>query len=334
MSLSLSSRTRKHSHRKVGLEISLKYPRPKVISEVNPLTTCGGLVKSTNSLALTLLLSSMSRAFLRFICRGLRGVHAAFPTAPAAGEARIYYKELCDSMEVAPIKVEIFEKFLAGVDSAVRHAYQGAGFGDNERPAPEKELLVNSRIPAVLVSAVATVLRQTLPSLAEEIDRLATYVGDYSWVGFGSDKRTELYRRTHEVDVVKKIPLRRVFSTQQSKSTGQQNGSGTATISFLKGSKSSQSGGGRTRRRCVRCCEVSGDVGPPRSFLWLRMIVKLGLLRSCLCGGMWALDSNNNPWETDPATTGHSNSQAAGNRVDNTNGGNIDGTASILAGVS
>jgi mediator of RNA polymerase II transcription subunit 16, fungi type len=246
----------------------------------------------------------MSRAFLRLICRGLRGIHAAFPTAPVAGEARIYYRELCDAVEAAPIKVETFEKFLAGVDSAVRHAYQGAGFGDNERSAPENQLLVNSRIPAVLVSAVSVVLRQTLPSLSQEIDRLAMYLGDYSWVGFGSDRRTEFYRRTHEIDIVKKIPLRKVYGTQQSKATEQQSNSSTAATAFLKASKLEQTDGGRTRRRCVRCCEVSGDIRPPRPSLWLRMIVKLQLVRSCVCGGMWAFDSSINPWEPNPASLG------------------------------
>jgi mediator of RNA polymerase II transcription subunit 16 len=263
-------------------------------------------------------------------------LYSAYPTAPAAGEARVHYKELCAAMDASPIKVDIFEKFLAGVDSAVRHAYQGAGFGDNERPAPEKELLVNSRIPAVLVSAVATLLRQTVPALEPEIDRMAVYTADYSWLGFGSDRRTELYRRTHEVDVVKKIPLRRVPGRQRANSTGKRSGHGTATattsISLLKGGKPEHNGNKATRRRCVRCCEVSGDVGPPRSFLWLRMIVKLGLLRSCLCGGMWALDSNNNQWEAEHAASGQSNMQTGANRTDNSAAAAV--AASILGGVT
>ena len=75
----------------------------------------------------------MSRAFLRFICRGLRGVYAGYTTSPLSGEARVYYTELFQTLEASPIRIDAYEKFLAGVDSAVRHAYQGAGFGESER---------------------------------------------------------------------------------------------------------------------------------------------------------------------------------------------------------
>ncbi|OGE56422.1 hypothetical protein PENARI_c003G08846 [Penicillium arizonense] len=136
-------------------------------------------LKTTISLPLLILLSSMSRAFLRFICRGLRGVQAGFASAnPASlfGDSRIYYTEICQALETSPVRIDVYEKFLAGVDSAVKHAYQGAGFGDAERPGSEKELLVNARIPPVLISAVATLLRQTVPALKTEINRMAIYL--------------------------------------------------------------------------------------------------------------------------------------------------------------
>jgi mediator of RNA polymerase II transcription subunit 16 len=168
-------------------------------------------VKNSSSLPLLVLLASMSRAFLRFICRGLRGVHAGFAsTNPASlvGDSRVYYTEICQTLESSPVRIDVYEKFLAGVDSAVKHAYQGAGFGDAERPGPEKELLVNARIPPVLTTAVATLLRQTVPALKSEINRMAIYLGDYSWLGFGNDRRTALYRKQREVDILKKCPLR------------------------------------------------------------------------------------------------------------------------------
>jgi mediator of RNA polymerase II transcription subunit 16 len=227
-------------------------------------------VKSTSSLPLLILLSSMSRAFLRFICRGLRGVHAGFTSAnPASlfGDSRIYYTEICQTLENSPVRIDVYEKFLAGVDSAVKHAYQGAGFGDAERPGPEKELLVNARIPPVLISAVATLLRQTVPALKTEINRMAIYLGDYAWLGFGNDSRTAVYRKQRDVDILKKCPLR---------------------PPLLLGCE------GRVaptkKRRCARCCEVSGDTSLPRSMLSFKMTAKLGLLRSCLCGGMWILE--------------------------------------------
>ncbi|KGO75909.1 Mediator complex, subunit Med16 [Penicillium italicum] len=229
-------------------------------------------LKNSPSLPLLILLSSMSRAFLRFICRGLRGVHAGFASAnPASlvGDSRIYYTEICQTLESSPVRIDVYEKFLAGVDSAVKHAYQGAGFGDAERPGPEKELLVNARIPPVLTTAVATLLRQTVPALKSEINRMAIYLGDYIWLGFGNDRRTALYRRQREVDILKKCPLRPPLPLGND-----------GRVAPLK------------KRRCARCCEVSGDTNLPRSLLSFKMIAKLGLLRSCLCGGMWVLETD------------------------------------------
>ncbi|KAJ5329439.1 Mediator complex subunit Med16 [Penicillium brevicompactum] len=229
-------------------------------------------LKTTTSLPLLILLSSMSRAFLRFTCRGLRGVHAGFATAnPASllGDSRVYYTEICQTLESSAVRIDVYEKFLAGVDSAVKHAYQGAGFGDAERPGPEKELLVNARIPPVLTSAVATLLRQTVPSLKSEINRMAIYLGDYSWLGFGNDRRTALYRKQREVDILKKCALRPPLPLGND-----------GRVAPLK------------KRRCARCCEVSGDTNLPRSLSSFKMIAKLGLLRSCLCGGMWILQTD------------------------------------------
>ncbi|KAJ5995590.1 Mediator complex subunit Med16 [Penicillium waksmanii] len=229
-------------------------------------------LKSTTSIPLLTLLSSMSRAFLRFICRGLRGVHAGFAnTNPAtlSNDSRIYYTEICQVLENSPVRIDVYEKFLAGVDSAVKHAYQGAGFGDAERPGPEKELLVSARIPPVLISAVATLLRQTVPALKAEINRKDILLNDYSWIGFGTDARTALYRRQRDVDILKKVPLRPPLAVGRDGK-------------ILQAQK---------RRRCVRCCEVSGDTSLPRSLPYFKMLVKLNLLRACPCGGMWMLET-------------------------------------------
>lgn len=213
----------------------------------------------------------MSRAFLRFICRGLRGVHNGFlNTNPATlvGDSCVYYVEICQTLEKSPVRIDVYEKFLAGVDSAVKHAYQGAGFGDAERPGPEKELLVNARIPPVLVTAVATLLRQTVPSLKAEINRKDVVLGDYAWLGFGDDPRTAMYRKQRDVDIFKKFPLRPPLAVGRNGRVIQPQ-----------------------RRRCVRCCEVSGDVNMPRSLPYFKLVAKLNLLRSCPCGGMWVLET-------------------------------------------
>ncbi|KAI9928807.1 hypothetical protein ASPWEDRAFT_127770 [Aspergillus wentii DTO 134E9] len=258
-------------------------------------------LKTTNSLPLIILLSSMSRAFLRFICRGLRGVYGGYASSPGlTGDARIHYAEICQTMDASPVRIDVHEKFLSGVDSAVRHAYQGAGFGDAERPGPEKELLVNARIPPVLVTAVATLLRQTIPIIKPDIDRMAIYLGDYSWLGFGHDRRTEFYRRNRDVDIVKKTPLRVLLPASNPEQTHEH------------GSKPGNNHGQQRRRRCVRCCELSGDAHTPRSMLSLRMIAKLGLLRSCLCGGMWTLESGSGLAPSQPPSTPMMHHQSSG----------------------
>ncbi|KAJ1714501.1 mediator of RNA polymerase II transcription subunit 16 [Aspergillus flavus] len=231
-------------------------------------------LKTISSLPLIILLSSMSRAFLRFICRGLRGIQAGYATAPLTGDAGVYYAEIYRTLDTSPVRIDVYEKLLAGVDSTVRHVYHGAGFGDNERPGPEKELLVNGRIPPVLLTAVSTILRQTVPALKPDIDRMAIYMGDYSWLGLGSDRRAELYRRTRDVDIIKKIPFRSTASA---------------------GSDETQSGKhnpSQVRRRCVRCCEIMCGAYPPRPQLSSRMMYKLGYVRYCICGGGWTLESD------------------------------------------
>lgn len=214
----------------------------------------------------------MSRAFLKFICRGLRGVTAGFAKINPiilSPDSRVYYNEILQLLESSPIRIDLYEKFLSGVDSAVKHAYQGAGFGEAERPGPEKELLVNGRIPPVLVTAVATLLRQTVPAMKAEINRKDVVLGDYAWLGFGSDARTASYRKHRDVDILKKFPLRPPMTVGRNERVVQP----------------------QKRRRCVRCCEVSGDTVLPRSLPYFKMVAKLNLLRCCPCGGMWMLET-------------------------------------------
>lgn len=260
----------------------------------------------------------MSRTFLRFICRGLRGVYAGFAAATSlAGDSRIYYTEICHLLETSPVRIDVYEKFLAGVDSAVRHAYHGAGFGDTERPGPEKELLVNARIPPVLVNAVSTIFQTVVPALKSEVDRMVIYLGDYTWLGFGHDRRSELFRRNREVDILKKMPLRTITSSPAGGSSGGGGNRNTTTNNNTNNSTSNTNKPNASTeqrlRRCVRCCEVSGDTHPPRSLLSFQMIARLGLLRSCVCGGMWALESRSTAASNGAGQMGSTAATAANN---------------------
>ena len=235
------------------------------------------LVKSTSSLPLLLVLCSMSRAFLRTICRGLRGVYNNHTTSPLLGETRMYYGEICQMMSKSPAPIEIYEKFLSSVDSAVRRAYESVGWSENERPGPERDLLVNCRIQNVLVPAIAAILQTALPAIRPEIDHMAIYLADYSWLGVrAGDRRTEYLRRTRPVDIIKKSPVRPALGPAPG--PGQEGGKPGGPTT-------------RGRRRCTRCCEISGDVSMPRTVLWFRYIVLVGTIRQCPCGGLWALET-------------------------------------------
>lgn len=213
----------------------------------------------------------MSRAFLHFICRGLRGLSSGHTMFPLSGDARAYYAEFFQMINNCPVPINIYEKFLVEIDNAVRFAYQGAGFEDNERRAPEKELLINSRIPAVLVPAVSTLFKQIIPGTKPQIDQMAMYLTDFSWLGLSSDRRTEHHRRTRQVDVLRKVPMRRYDDAVAESGAPQPNK--------------------ETHRRCIRCCEVSGEPSSPRTAQYYRLVLRMQLIRNCLCGGMWTFEA-------------------------------------------
>ncbi|KAH8697294.1 putative RNA polymerase II mediator complex subunit Sin4 [Talaromyces proteolyticus] len=238
-------------------------------------------LKSTSSLSLTLILASMSRAFLHFICRGLRGLSTGHTALPIPGNTRMYYAELFQMINNSPVPTNIYEKFLSEVDNAIRFTYQKAGFEDNERRTPEKELLVNSRIPAVLIPAASALFKQIIPGIKAQIDQMAIYLTDYSWLGLSNDRRTEYYRRTRQVDVLKKIPLRGFMLDEN----------GIVEPGESQQGKDQPVASSLARRRCVRCCEISGDTSTPRSALYFRMVIRMQVIRNCLCGGMWTFEA-------------------------------------------
>ncbi|GAM41433.1 hypothetical protein TCE0_042r14550 [Talaromyces pinophilus] len=194
-------------------------------------------VKTTSSLSLTLVLA----------------------TSPFAGDGRAYSKELYALIDSAPVRFNVYEKFLNSVESAIKNAYQRAGFGDDERRTPEKDLLVNSRIPAVMIPVIVSLFKQTIPTIQTEIDQMSIYLTDYSWLGFCSDRRTEHFRRTRAVDIVKKVPLRGF----------------NLSNNIIEPNITSQ---------------ITSDPSSPRSMLYFQLTLRLQLIRNCLCGGMWTFE--------------------------------------------
>lgn len=220
-----------------------------------------GKVSNMKSPSLIILLSSMSRNFLRYLCRGFRGLANGFKSSTnLSGENLHLYSNIFTMIEESPLKADVYEKLLAQTETIVKHIYQDVKFDDAGRASAEKELLVTCKVPNVLSPAVGTVLKKFVPLMRTEVDRMALYLYDYSWLGIGDDKKSELYRRTYDVDVLKKIPILR------------------------EPPKNKTQGG----RRCVRCCGVTEDTVPSRALLAFRT----GMLKCSVCGGLFTIENN------------------------------------------
>jgi mediator of RNA polymerase II transcription subunit 16 len=202
----------------------------------------------------------MSRSFLRYICRGFRGLTGRFQNSTnLSGESRHIYANIFTMIEESPLKADVYEKLLFQTDNIVKHIYQSVSFDDAGRSSSEKELLVTCKVPNILLPAVAAVLKKIMPVMRTEVDRMALYLYDYSWLGVGDDKRSEIYRRTYDVDVLQKVPI-------------------------LREPLENKSQGGR---RCVRCCGFAEDTVPSRPLLTFR----IGLLKCPICGALWTIEN-------------------------------------------
>ncbi|EEQ90336.2 RNA polymerase II Mediator complex subunit Sin4 [Blastomyces dermatitidis ER-3] len=218
--------------------------------------------KTYESPSLILVLSSIPRSFLRHIFRYLGRFPLTFKAANnLSGESYQLFASINDTIDQSSLKPDVCEKMLAHIDSIVTRTYEAAGFGSAERNAPEREMLITCSIPPVLQPAVMSILTETVPLVVRPgVERMALALYDYSWLGIGDDKRTELFKRTHDVDILKKN-VGKVLD---------------ATVA---------------KRRCVRCCEVSEDTCLPRSASMYRLIGKIGVLRTCVCGGSFAMEN-------------------------------------------
>ncbi|EDN06886.1 predicted protein [Histoplasma mississippiense (nom. inval.)] len=218
--------------------------------------------KTYESPSLILVLSSVPRSFLRHIFRYLSRFPLAFKAASnLSGESYQLFASINNTIEQSSLKPDVCEKMLTHIDSLVTRSYEAAGFGNAERNAPEREMLITCSIPPVLQPAVMSILTETMPLIVRsEVDRMALALYDYSWLGIGDDKRTELFKRTHDVDILKKNVNKLPDPTV-------------------------------AKRRCVRCCEVSEDTWLPRSASMYRLIGKIGVLRTCVCGGTFAMEN-------------------------------------------
>ncbi|KAL2380818.1 hypothetical protein RJZ90_004344 [Blastomyces dermatitidis] len=197
--------------------------------------------KTYESPSLILVLSSIPRSFLRHIFRYLGRFPLTFKAANnLSGESYQLFASINDTIDQSSLKPDVCEKMLAHIDSIVTRTYEAAGFGSAERNAPEREMLITCSIPPVLQPAVMSILTETVPLVVRPgVERMALALYDYSWLGIGDDKRTELFKRTHDVDILKKNVGKVLDATVAKR----------------------------------------------------RLIGKIGVLRTCVCGGSFAMEN-------------------------------------------
>lgn len=211
------------------------------------------------SLTLLLLTSSMPRAFFKYNCRVLRGLHGQYrqiaSLALPPGCIHLFNK-INATVDESPVTPALFEKLIFNMEKVIQHTYSNAGLTGADRARAERDMLLTGKIPDVLVPAVENLLLSIVPDLAKDIDRQDLYFLDYEWLKLGDDGTPTATNRptTPMIDMFKKIPV---------------------------------SPDAKTLRRCVRCCEVSEDVGPPErgTPAWLA-----NLLKTCSCGSFWRIE--------------------------------------------
>lgn len=197
-----------------------------------------------NNPALSLVLASSSRAFLRYNCRGLRGISNAAYNAPYLNQPA---RNLQTIFEQSSISVMQFERILAEIDSGIKKAYLAAGVGETDRQVIEKEMLIAADVPEILVGVVHHLLHITLENLSHEVDLGELYFKDHSWLGLTDDRRSDAFRQNSVIDAIRKIVL-----------------------------------GEHVRvRRCTRCCAIMEDLLPQRgSNLWMTNMQRMCLCGS------------------------------------------------------
>lgn len=208
-------------------------------------------VVEMNSPALSLVLVSSSRSFLKYNCRQLRSLHMEAKSSHAYGSQRQIFREVEAIFEEYPVTVLQFERLLSELDSNIKTAYLTSQISDTDRRNTEKEMLVSARIPSVLTSALESFLMTTVDHLREEVNEAELYFVDISWLGLCDDSSSDFWRMNHVLDILRKVELPK-----------------EAQI-----------------RRCTRCCARMEDKHQQKGVsIWF-----LNMQRTCFCGNWWMI---------------------------------------------
>ena len=206
-------------------------------------------VRERNSPALSLILISSSRCFLRYNCQSLRTLHTESRVARPQGLQRRAFRELEAIFDESPVTITQFERLLTIIEQRIKDVYLSSHTSDWERQNTEKEMLVCATVPRMLMPVVESFLTKSLDDFREEVNELELYFTDISWLGLSDDRRSDAWKKEHILDVLRKVVL-----------------PNTARL-----------------RRCTRCCAVMEDVYPQRgTSLWM-----MTMQRTCYCGDWW-----------------------------------------------
>lgn len=206
------------------------------------------LVHERNTPALSLVLISSSRCFLKYNCRYLHSLHTESKNHEKYGPQRAAFRELEAIFEDSPVTVIQFERLLTALDHNIKNAYTSSNTNPVDRKNTEKEMLVSATVPSMLLPVVGSFLTKTLDEFREEVDELELFFTDISWLGLSDDRRSDVWRREHVLDGLRKVVLPREAPL----------------------------------KRCTRCCAVMEDSYLRGTPPWM-----LNMQRTCYCAGWW-----------------------------------------------
>lgn len=262
-----------------------------------PLTqsTIQSKVHTLSTPALSLLLISTSRLFLKYSCRNLRQYALeANNFRGYAGPLRDAYQTVISILRNSPVQWVQFEKMIMEVEAKTKEAYQGggssggggeaAGISDAERKNIEKEMLISGTIPSVLMPVVTTLLTSVVASLREEIDVAELYFSDFSWLDlddYGQQEEDEAIATEPETEIKIENPINN--NKPDSSRPRKKRRRMIEKPQFDSIRKVPLKQGGKIKR-CVRCCALIGDTQQQPQPYATKNQALAQLLKTCLCG--------------------------------------------------
>lgn len=206
-------------------------------------------MRERNSPALSLILTSFSRCFLKYNCRVLGTLHTESKKYYPPGLKRRAFREVAAILDASPVTVIQFDRMLTIIEHSIRVLYTSSNTTEMDRQNTEKEMLVSATVPTMLMPVVESFLTKTLDDFRGEVNELELFFTDISWLGLSDDRRSDAWKSEHILDAQRKVVLPKEARL----------------------------------RRCTRCCAVMEDVYPQRGTAsWMAT-----MQRTCYCGDWW-----------------------------------------------